>query len=241
VAGIEESLALCDIAGVTGSSGTADGAEIEAGVEALRVEGNARGVLGVERTLLNLLGHMSGIATLTRMAVRAVAANHRGTIAPCPPRVAATRKTLPGLRYFEKKAVIIGGGSPHRFDLSEAVLIKDNHLALATDVAAAVKRARERAGDVQIEVEVETLEQAVSAAIAGADALLLDNMSAPLVEQVVKTLQKRGLRADRVIEASGGITITTVSDYADTGVDLISMGVLTASAPRLDFSLHLTA
>ena len=239
VAGIEESVALCTIAGVTGSSTLEDGAEIDAGQEALRIEGSARGILGVERTLLNLLSHMSGVATLSRMAVRVVAANHRGTVSPSPPRVAATRKTLPGLRHFEKKAVVIGGGTPHRFDLSEAVLIKDNHLAIEPDLATVVGRARERCGDLLIEVEVESLEQAVEAAIAGADVLLLDNMSAPRVEQVVKALQAKGVRKGLTLEASGGITITTVQEYADTGVDMISMGVLTAAAPRLDFSLHL--
>lgn len=241
VAGIEEALALCSIAGTDGSSDVRDGADVDAGAEVLRIEGSARGILGVERTLLNLLSHMSGIATLTRMAVRSVAANHRGTVSPSPPVIAATRKTLPGLRFFEKKAVVAGGGKPHRFDLSEAVLIKDNHLLLEPDLAVAVGRARERAGDVQIEVEVESLEQAVAAAIAGADALLLDNMSAPLVEQVVRGLDSRGLRQGRILEASGGITITTVHEYADTGVDVISMGVLTAAAPRLDFSLHLAS
>jgi len=239
IAGIEESIALCAIAGVTGSSTLADGADIEAGAEALRIEGSARAILGVERTLLNLLSHMSGVATLTRMAVRVVAANHRGTVSPSPPLIAATRKTLPGLRYFEKRAVVLGGGTPHRFDLSEAVLIKDNHLVLEPDLATVVARARAHVGDLLIEVEVESLEQAVEAAIAGADVLLLDNMPAPRVEQVVKGLQAKGLREGRTLEASGGITITTVQEYADTGVDMISMGVLTASAPRLDFSLHL--
>lgn len=241
VAGIEECTTLAGIADLSTSARVSDGDAVEIDAVVLEIEGNARRILGVERTLLNLLSHMSGIATLTGRAVRAVADNHRGTASPSPPRIAATRKTLPGLRRLEKKAVVIGGGVPHRFDLSEAILIKDNHLTLEPDVATTVRRAREHSREVTVELEVESLQQAVAGAEAGADSLLLDNMSASRVAQVVAALRDAGLRDRVILEASGGITIATVHEYADTGVDMISMGSLTASAPHLDFSLHLAS
>ncbi len=204
-----------------------DGADVAAGAVLATVAGPARGILTAERTALNLLGRMCGIATATRDLMRLVA----GTRA----RIADTRKTTPGLRALEKHAVRMGGGVNHRFGLYDAVLIKDNHLALAGSVADAIKAARTRAGHlVRIEVEVESSAQMAEAIAAGADVVMLDNMSPGELRQAVD------LAAGRVtLEASGGITPATVRAVAETGVDLISVGWITHSAPALDVALDL--
>ncbi len=204
-----------------------DGTDVAAGAVLATVAGPARGILTAERTALNLLGRMCGIATATRDLMRLVA----GTRA----RIADTRKTTPGLRALEKHAVRMGGGVNHRFGLYDAVLIKDNHLALAGSVADAIKAARTRAGHlVRIEVEVESSAQMAEAIAAGADVVMLDNMSPGELRQAVD------LAAGRVtLEASGGITPATVRAVAETGVDLISVGWITHSAPALDVALDL--
>jgi nicotinate-nucleotide pyrophosphorylase (carboxylating) len=193
----------------------------------LVVDGPARAILAAERTALNLLGHLSGIATLTELYVKEVA----GTGA----RIVCTRKTTPGLRALEKHAVRCGGGANHRFGLDDGVLIKDNHLAVAGSVREAVERVRRAVGHmVKIEVEVDTLAQLDEALQVGVDAVLLDNMSPSTLEQAV-------LRVDGkvVTEASGGISLTTAAVVAATGVDLLSVGALTHSAPVLDVGLDL--
>jgi nicotinate-nucleotide pyrophosphorylase (carboxylating) len=233
VAGVEESLILCEIAGLVGEALKLDGENVSADDPVLWLDGAARDILGVERTLLNLFGHMSGIATQARGAVEYV----QGTKA----RVAATRKTLPGLRWFEKRAVQLGGADPHRFELADSLLIKDNHLVIVKDVTEAVRRAKSGASFTQkIEVEVESLEDAMVAAGAGADALLLDNMSADEICTVVAALKEAGLRNQVTLEASGGISIADLRQYAETGVDVISLGRLTTSAPFFDFSLEIS-
>jgi len=232
-AGVEESLILCDIAGLVGEPLKLDGEDVAVDDAVLWLDGAARDILGVERTLLNLLGHMSGIATQARGAVESV----RGTGA----RVAATRKTMPGLRWFEKKAVQIGGADPHRFELADSLLIKDNHLVIVTDVGEAVRRGIAGSSFTQkIEVEVESLDDAMVAAGAGADALLLDNMTADEIRSVVAALEEAGLRNQVTLEASGGISLAELREYAETGVDVISMGQLTTSAPFFDFSLEIS-
>ncbi len=204
---------------------TADGADVPAGGVIVRLAGRAQPILAGERVALNLLGHLSGIATLTRSYVRAVA----GTGA----RIVDTRKTTPGLRLLEKYAVRCGGGSNHRFGLHDAVLIKDNHLALAGSVAEAVSRARARVGHLtKIEVEVETLAQVEEALSTGADAVLLDNMDPGSLREAVRLAAGRA-----ILEASGGIGLDAVRSVAETGVDVISVGRLTHSAPALDVSL----
>ncbi len=240
VAGIEEARALCKMTEVEVTTAVRDGAGVEPGDEVLALQGPARGVLGVERTLLNLLSHMSGIATLTRAVVAAAdrAIEQDGSIQE-KPRIAATRKTLPGLRRFQKRAVIIGGADPHRFDLSEAILIKDNHIALAADAPTAIADARAAIGDESVEVEVETLDEALAAARAGADILLLDNMPPATIEGVCAALVAADLRDGVSLEASGGITIENVGDYACLPIDLISMSAITRAAPPLDFSLDI--
>ena len=205
----------------------ADGTAVEAGTVLAEIAGPARAILSAERVALNLLGRLCGIATLTARVAGAV----EGTGAA----VACTRKTTPGLRMLEKYAVRAGGGANHRFGLDDAVLIKDNHVAVAGGAAAAVEAARRAVGHlVKIECEVDTIEQMVEAIEAGADAVLLDNMSPAELRQAVDAA------AGRVpLEASGGITPENIREIAETGVDVISMGWLTHSSRALDVALDI--
>lgn len=208
----------------------ADGADVPAGAVLATVEGPARVLLSAERTALNLLAHLSGVATATRDVVEAAA---RGG----PARVVCTRKTTPGLRALEKYAVRVGGAANHRFGLHDAVLVKDNHRLMAGGVGPAVAAARAAAGHlVRVEVEVDDLAQLAGALDAGADAVLLDNF--PIADLKKAAAMARG-RA--VTEASGGITPETVAEIAATGVDLISIGWITHSAPALDVGLDFAA
>ena len=203
-----------------------DGAHVTAGEVLASVSGHAHGMLAAERVCLNLLGHLSGIATATAEVV-ALIAHTRATIVD-------TRKTTPGLRALEKYAVRAGGGANHRFGLHDAVLIKDNHLEAAGGVTLAVKAARAAVGHmVTVEVEVENMEQLKAAIAAGADVVMLDNMSTQEMRAAVEVNAGRCL-----LEASGGITPATVVAAAESGVDMISMGWITHSAPRLDVALE---
>lgn len=198
----------------------------------LALDGDLRGILRGERTLLNYLMHLSGVATATRAAVRAAG----GPRAP-PLAVYGTRKTLPGLRDLEKAAISHGGGFPHRRDLSSSVLIKNNHLAFLP-VEEAVRRARRAVGsDFPVEVEVRGSRAAVRAARAGADALLIDNRSPAAARRILRTLERAGLRESVWVELSGGIRPTTIGRYRRTGADAASLGALTHSAPALPFHL----
>ena len=202
-----------------------DGDAFEAGAVLAEVEADARAFLAAERTALNLLGRLCGIATLTRAYVEAVA----GTKA----RIADTRKTTPGLRALEKHAVLCGGGVNHRFGLDDAILIKDNHVAVCGGVGEAVRRARAVVGHLmKVEVEVDGLDQLDEALAERPDVIMLDNFNlADLREAVART-------AGRVtLEASGGVNLETVRGIAETGVDVISVGALTHSAPVLDIGL----
>ena len=233
VAGVEEAAALFTHFGVTVLSAVPDGTVVEADATLLSLEGDAAPVLLVERTALNLIGRMSGIATLTRALVEAA---HREDPAV---RVAATRKTAPGLRLLDKKAVVLGGGDPHRANLSYGILVKDNHLALIP-LDEALHRARTRGGGKPVEVEVSTIPGALTAAELGADTIMLDNMDLHSLRAVIADLRKRGLR-DRVeIEISGGITPENIARYAALGPDRISVGRLTHSPRSLDVSLEVT-
>jgi nicotinate-nucleotide pyrophosphorylase (carboxylating) len=205
-----------------------DGDAVEAGAALLAVSGDARAVLGAERVALNFLGHLSGIATATAAFVRLIA----GTNA----RVCCTRKTTPGLRALEKYAVRCGSGFNHRFGLDDAILIKDNHIAVAGGIHAVLARARAIAGHlVKIEIEVDTLEQLREVLDTGmADVVLLDNMDIPTLKTAV------AMAAGRVVtEASGGITHATAAAIAATGVDYLSSGAITHSAPNLDVGLDI--
>jgi nicotinate-nucleotide pyrophosphorylase (carboxylating) len=204
----------------------ADGDALPGPAPVATVSGSLRALLTGERTALNLLGRLSGIATLTRSYVDAVAGTGVAIL--------DTRKTTPGLRLLEKHAVASGGGRNHRFGLDDGVLVKDNHLAVAGSVATAVARLR-AATELPIEAECDTLEQVEEALAAGADALLLDNMGLEDLRLAVALARGRAR-----LEASGGVTLETVRAVAETGVDEISIGALTHSAPALDVSLELT-
>ena len=237
IAGIEEAVILLELVGCQGTAKTRDGGRVKAGTMILSARGPARALLGVERTLLNLLSHMSGVATSTADLVSIANKESRDKI-----RIACTRKTLPGLRYFEKRAVELGGGDTHRLRLDDAVLIKDNHLELAGSVGACVRKAKERVSFTrQVEVEVTNPDQAVEAAEAGADIVLLDNMTPKEVASSVSLLMSRGLRDRVLVETSGGIRRENLASYARTGVDVISVGAITHSAPAVDVSLEIHA
>jgi nicotinate-nucleotide pyrophosphorylase (carboxylating) len=205
-----------------------DGAAVEARAPLLAVAGPARAMLASERTALNFLGHLSGIATATNAFVRLIAHTRS--------RVICTRKTTPGLRALEKYAVRCGGGFNHRFGLDDAMLIKDNHIAVAGSIAAVLAKARAVAGHlVKIEIEVETLDQLREVLASGsADVALLDNMEPAAMRQAVEMVSGR-----LVLEASGGITLETVAAIAETGVDYVSSGAITHSAPSLDVALDM--
>jgi nicotinate-nucleotide pyrophosphorylase (carboxylating) len=226
VAGIDIALAVFTLVdpSVATNPLVADGDHVEKATPLAVVKGPARPILTAERVSLNLLSHLSGIATLTAQAVEAVAGT--GVV------VAATRKTLPGLRALEKYAVACGGGWPHRSGLYDAVLIKDNHIEVAGSVTRAMESARAALGAVPIEVEVDSLDGLVEALDAGAESILLDNMGPGLLSEAV------GIAAGRArLEASGGITLETLSAVAATGVDVVSMGWLTHGAPSMDVGL----
>ena len=228
ICGVEIALTAFELLGGVDSEIVApDGEEVVAGAFVARLEGSARTLFSAERTAINFLGHLSGIATATRDLVRAVEGY--------PARIVDTRKTTPGLRLLEKYAVRVGGGGNHRFGLYDAVLIKDNHIALAGGLGEAVARARASLGHlVRLEVEVDDLGQLDEALAAGVDVVLLDNMT---IDDLTRAVEKTGGRA--LTEASGGIDATTVRRVAATGVDLISVGWITHSAPALDLGLDL--
>lgn len=202
-----------------------DGARLTPGAEIAVVRGPARAILSAERTALNFMGHLSGVATATaRIAER---------IRPYGTRVTCTRKTLPGLRMVQKYAVRVGGGSNHRYGLDDGILIKDNHIAVAGSVRAAVERARAGAGHmVAIELEVDTLDQLREGLEAGANIILLDNMPPAMLREAVRIVNGRA-----VIEASGRVSLETVEDIARTGVDYIAVGAITHSVSVLDIGL----
>lgn len=206
-----------------------DGSDAGPGDAIARVTASARALLAAERTALNLLGRLSGIATVTREAV--------ARLDGLKTRVVCTRKTTPGLRVLEKYAVRVGGGGNHRFGLDDAVLIKDNHVALAGSVTEAVMRVRRGVSHVvKVEVEAGTLEELDEALALGVDAVLLDNMDVPTLREAVRRARGRALT-----EASGGIRPDRLREVAETGVDVVSLGWLTHSAPSLDVALDVEA
>jgi len=227
VSGIAAAVAVFDLLDgeIESTSMVVDGEKVGADDVLAELRGSARTVLSGERTALNVLGRMSGVATLTQRYVDAVA----GTDA----RIVCTRKTTPGMRVLEKYAVRCGGGWNHRFALDDAVLIKDNHLAAAGGVRPAIERVRQSVGHtVKVELEVDSLDQLSDALEVGVDAVLLDNMTADELRRAVTMIDGRA-----VSEASGGITLDNVAEIAATGVDLISVGAITHSAPSMDVSL----
>lgn len=204
-----------------------DSALVNSGDIIARINGSATSILAAERVALNFLGHLSGISTLTAKYVSQISHTHA--------KICDTRKTTPNLRALEKYAVACGGGVNHRFGLDDAILIKDNHIAVAGGVAAALRAAKQKIGHlVKIEIEVDTLDQLHEALSEGVDVVLLDNMSIPQLAESVRMINKQALS-----EASGGISLDTVAAVAETGVNLISVGALTHSAPVLDVGLDI--
>lgn len=232
IAGIEEASALFRHFGIMAEPGKQDGDTVIPHDIVLSLAGNAKGILLVERTALNIIGRMSGIATQTRkLADRVSAVNFR-----C--RIASTRKTSPGFRALDKKAVQLGGGDPHRMSLSDGILIKDNHLLLVP-LTDAIRAAKAQSAYRKVEVEIETPQDALTAAKEGADIILLDNMAPRRVRETLDGLKRAGLRDRVTIELSGGIDEVTLSEYAALDVDVISMGALTHTVKNFSVTLEI--
>lgn len=232
LAGLDEAKQICDYLNVKYSSAFEEGDRIKPDDTILTVWGAGAKILKVERLVLNFMGRMSGIATLTNRFVND--ARHVNAAI----KVAGTRKTTPGFRKYEKKAITVGGGDPHRFGLYETVLIKDNHIMLM-GLENAIKKAKEKVSFTRkIEVEVESLEDALMAAELNVDIIMLDNMQSTEVKECVRMLTEKGLRDGVILEASGEITQDNIKEFAATGVDVVSSGMLTHSAAWLGFSLH---
>ncbi|MER3408153.1 MAG: nicotinate-nucleotide diphosphorylase (carboxylating) [Nitrososphaera sp.] len=231
VSGLEEAVMVFDICGCSCKILVKDGFKVKnKGKRVMVIEGNARSILKAERTALNLLMRMSGIATETR----ALAELAR------PVRVAATRKTAPGLRYFDKKAVVAGGGLAHRMRLDDMVLIKDNHLVLAGAPEQCIALAKGRVGSaIKVECEARSQKEAVAAVEAGADIVMLDNFTPAQASRTIRELAKRGLRKKATIEISGGVNSKNIRQYAKARPDYISMGYITHSPRAVDFSLEI--
>ena len=232
LAGLAEVIRLSEWYNLSVLSKSSDGLSHKAGDRIATITGQAHTILLLERTLLNILGRMSGIATKARKIQDMVlAVNTR-----C--RITATRKTAPGLRLMDKKAAMIGGADPHRFSLSDAVLIKDNHLVLVS-VDKAVMRAKASGAYHRIEAEADTIDEALMIARTGVDIILLDNMTPGQVSEVLSLLSENRLREKVIVEVSGGITEDTLVMYASLPIDRISMGALTHSVTNSDFSLDI--
>jgi nicotinate-nucleotide pyrophosphorylase (carboxylating) len=209
---------------------TKDGSRLKPNQTVLQVSGNAKSILSCERTVLNLLSRMSGIATQTNYLVSQIKKHSKKT------NLYSTRKTAPGLRYFDKEAVIVGGGRKHRMALDGMIMIKDNHLLLSNSMEDIIKKARKKRR--QVEVEVENQRDAILAAKYGATIVMLDNFSPAQIKKTITALQKEKLRNKVKLEASGGINSKNIGAYAKTGVDMISVGSITNSVKGLDLSLE---
>jgi nicotinate-nucleotide pyrophosphorylase (carboxylating) len=235
VAGIEEAKILLESLGLTVEALVADGEKIKTKQILLKIFGDARTILSVERTLLNILSRMSGIATTTRKLTEEIRKAGFKT------KVACTRKTAPGLLYFDKKAVLIGGGDTHRLHLDDMILIKDNHIAVVGSIERAVKIVKENVSfSKKIEVEVSRVEDVLDAAKAGVDIIMMDNLAPKQIEKAIKLLKKAGYFQKVLLEASGGITAENIIKFASTRVEIVSLGELTDSAKALDLSLEIT-
>ncbi len=234
VSGVDEAVLTFGLLDCSVHSLVKNGERIKGGRTVMEVGGRASAILKGERTVLNLLGRMSGVATATRRLVDEAAKVDARV------RVAATRKTLPGFAVFDKRAVQCGGGDTHRFRLDDEVLIKDNHIRVAGSIGAAVEAARRSVSFTKkIEAEASSLKEALEAAEAGADIVMLDNMSPEDVSQVVAALRKKGLREKVLLEASGNITAESIGKYCKTGIDVVSSGSITHSAKNIDFTLKI--
>jgi nicotinate-nucleotide pyrophosphorylase (carboxylating) len=234
VAGTEEAKILAENLGLRTRTLVTDGDQVKDGQVLIRISGDARTILSAERTLLNIMSRMSGIATATSKVTEKLRKAHLRT------KVACTRKTAPGLLYFDKKAAWIGGGDTHRLHLDDLILIKDNHIKAVGTIGKAVKEAREKASFAKkIEVEVASAKDALIAADAGADIIMFDNLSPEGIREAIRFLKKEGFGGKLILEASGRITEDNVVEFASTGVDVVSLGEITDSSKALDLSLEI--
>jgi nicotinate-nucleotide pyrophosphorylase (carboxylating) len=233
VCGLEEASMIFEMCKCKTKTLVRDGSLIKKGSIVMEIIGKALSIMKAERTALNLIMRMSGIATETRKFVSSID-DHSISV-----RIASTRKTAPGLRFFDKKAVAIGGGETHRMRLDDMVLIKDNHISLVGSVEKAIKQARNNIGSsIKLECEATTLEEAISAVNMGADIVMLDNFSPTQITRTMDELSKRGIRNKAKLEVSGGIKLRNVKTYAKAKPDIISVGYLTHSPKAVDFSLE---
>ncbi|MFL6317184.1 MAG: carboxylating nicotinate-nucleotide diphosphorylase [Nitrososphaeraceae archaeon] len=233
VCGLEEASMIFEMCKCKTKTLVRDGSMIKKGSIVMEIIGKALSIMKAERTALNLIMRMSGIATETRKFVSSID-DHSMSV-----RIASTRKTAPGLRFFDKKAVAIGGGETHRMRLDDMVLIKDNHISLVGSVEKAIKQARNNIGSsIKLECEATTLEEAISAVNMGADIVMLDNFSPTQITRTMDELSKRGIRDKAKLEVSGGIKLRNVKTYAKAKPDIISVGYLTHSPKAVDFSLE---
>jgi len=230
VCGLDEAGVVFDLCGCSSNALVKDGAKMRKGKRVMTISGSARSILKAERVALNLLMRMSGIATETRALAEAAR----------PVKVAATRKTAPGLRHFDKKAVVVGGGLAHRMRLDDMVLIKDNHIVLAGSPQECVRLAKEKVGTaIKIECEAKSEKEAIEAIRAGADIVMLDNFTPVQAARTIKAITKTGLRKKALIEISGGVNHKNIKQYARAKPDYISMGYITHSPKAVDFSLEI--
>ena len=234
VSGLSEAKIIFDICGSEATLLVDDGAKIAKGIDVLTVEGSSRSILKGERTALNLLMRMSGISTRTNQFIEKLGELSKTV------RISSTRKTVPGLRYFDKKAVVIGGGISHRVRLDQLILIKDNHIAIVGSVKKAIEKVRSVYGNKRkIECEVVDYSGIVEAIESGADIVMLDNFKPEEVKESLDRIRKLGLRDKIIIEISGGINLDNIYDYAIAKPDVISIGSLTHSVQSIDFSLEI--
>jgi len=234
VAGLEEAKIIFEICNCDSKALVNDGDIVKRGIRVMKINGNTRAILKAERTALNLIMRMSGIATDTKRFVDIVKTVSKDI------KVMGTRKTAPGLRYFDKKSIKLGGGHSHRNTLDEMILIKDNHLAVSTSIQNAISNARLKAGkNVMIECEVSNKKSSVEAIKSGADIIMLDNFTPEMAQKTISYLRKSGLREKVLIEISGGVNISNIKDYALALPNMISIGSLTHSSNSIDFSMNM--
>lgn len=234
-AGVEEAAILLESLGLKVEVLVNDGAYVKRGQVLMRVFGDARTILTAERTVLNIISRMSGIATATRNLVKKLRKLNVRT------KIACTRKTAPGLIFLDKKAVLIGGGDTHRLHLDDMILIKDNHIAVAGGIEEAIAEVKKKASfSKKIEVEVSKIDDVLAAARAGVDIIMLDNFTPENIKKAIELLKQENLYGKFLIEASGGITVKNIKEYASHEVDIISVGAITNSSKALDVSLEIT-
>lgn len=234
VAGLEEAHTIFDICNCDAKALFKDGDILKKGHKVMKIKGNTRSILKAERTALNLIMRMSGIATDTKKFVDIVRTVSNDI------KITGTRKTAPGLRFFDKKSIVLGGGYAHRNSLDEMILIKDNHLAVTNSIKHSISMAKLKAGrNIMIECEVSDIKSSVEAIKSGADIIMLDNFSPQEALKTISYLRRSGLRKKVLVEISGGVNLSNIKDYAEALPDMISVGSLTHSSKSVDFSMEI--